>query len=183
MKYALLVACLLLTVLLQESETEDPKLPIPLDEISERGVMGKLGVPLGTSIAIEAQIIDGNTLRKKSTVSTYLLRVTHVDGQKLERTRDMRFGVFPLSFDFQKMPLASTHSGFNKLLDEINTQPLTKRERIEKKKDYVGTVVKLWCYETGGYVGTPDNLPEGIGGWPDTGFHFSPRLLVLKLVE
>ena len=173
----------LVMALFQDAGQKDPKPPITLSEISERGVVGKLGVPLGTSVAIQAEIVDGGALRRKSTVSSYLLHVTHVDGKKLERPLNMNFYVFPLTFDFRKLPLASSHSRFDKVLDDVNERALTREERMAKKRDYIGSVVNLAAYETGGYTGIPLTLPEGVIAWPDTGFHFAPQLIVLKSLE
>ena len=183
MKSTLAAMALLMMTLHQGVEHKDSKPPISLAEISERGVVGSLGVPLGTSVAIQAEIIDGRSLRTKSTVSIYLLRVTHVEGKKLERPINMRFDVFPLTFDFEKLPLASSHHGFKKLLNEISEKPLTPQEHAAQKDAYVGKIVKLTGYETGGYTGIPHNLPDEIPAWPDAGFHFSPQLIILKSLE
>jgi hypothetical protein len=183
MNYTLASLAVLMMTFLQDVEHRDSNPPISLTEISERGVIGNLGVPLGTSVAIQAEIIDGRSLRTKSTVSIYLLRVTHIEGKKLERPKNMRFDVFPLTFDFEKLTLASSHHGFNKLLDEINEKQLTPKKRAAQKDNYVGKIVKLAGYETGGYRGIPHKLPDGIPAWPDTGFHFSPQLIILKSLE
>ena len=183
MKYTLAALLVLMMAFLQDVKQRDSKPPISLSEISERGVIGNLGFPLGTSVTIQAEIIDGKTLRTKSTVSAYLLRVTHIEGEKLERPKNMRFYVFPLTFDLEKLPLASSHHRFDKLLDKMNEKPLTPKERAAKKSNYVGRIVKLAAYETGGYTGIPHTLPEGVPAWPGTGFHFAPQLIILKSLE
>ncbi len=63
MKYTLAVLALLMMTLLQDAKHRDSQPPISLTEISERGVIGNLGVPLGTSVSIQAEIIDGRSLR------------------------------------------------------------------------------------------------------------------------
>ena len=72
----------------QDQPTESP---ITLEELNRRNVVGNLGLPLGTAVDIEAEVVSGRSLRQKGYDSLYLLKVTHVDGKELNVPPLMQF--------------------------------------------------------------------------------------------
>jgi len=67
--------------------------PVKPEELHRRSVVGRVGLPLGTAVEVEAEIISGTSLRRKESDSHDLLKVTHIDGRKVETPPVMRFSV------------------------------------------------------------------------------------------
>lgn len=148
--------------------------PLTLDDL-DRPVIGRLGVPLGTSVEIVAEIVDGDTIGNKASQGTYLLRVTEIDGKPPSKPVVMSFSVRN-SFSVR---LANDDFDLCKLKTGQTTGSLNSDQIAVLKKDYVGSSVKLGVYERGGYSGIPDSLPDGTLEWQDHGFGFSTWLEVL----
>ncbi len=151
------------------------KQPIHVDELNERPVIGKLGVPLGTVTEIKAQIVAGDELRMKAYQGIYLLKVTHVAGVKLNKPPLLRFSVSP----FVDVSVASDHFDLYEMKNGKKAGSLESEQIKELEKGYVGKTVRLVVCEYGSFHGQPDKLPKDYPTLPDVGFHFSTSLDVV----
>lgn len=148
---------------------------ITAGELSDRPVIGRLGVPLGTVTEIQAEIFAGRELRQKRYMSDYLLKVTHVAGKELARTRLLKFSV-PRIADVN---LAANPFDLYELRNGKRATGLDDAQIVRLEEGYVGKTVRLVVYETGGFSGIPRNMPEGVTSWADVSFSFSTSLVVL----
>ncbi len=142
---------------------------------SGRAAIGKLGVPFGDAVEIRATIVAGSETRRKQYQSSYLLRVSEVDGRPLSQPQLMEFCV-P---GFVSAKLANDDFDLYTLKTGKKTGSLDSAQIEELQKGYVGKTVRLAVYETGGYSGIPANLPSDVPVWQDHGFGFSSSLIVL----
>jgi len=117
---------------------------ITVADLNERGVVGRLGVPLGTVVQITATLIDGRELHDKEHQSDRLLKVTRVDGQDLREAQILEFRPHPTA---------------NVSLEDVAT----------------GSSRRLLVYESGGFSGIPQKLPEEVSAWQDHSFSFGTR--------
>ncbi len=164
------------TVLGQERSDEPP---ITLEELDRRTVIGKLGLPLGTVVEIDAEITAGSELRLKGYQSLYLLNVTHVDGKKLNAPPLLRFSI-PR---FASVKLANHTFSLYEMKHGTKARSLDSSQIAELEKDYVGRSVRLVVYEVGSFHGAPNDLPKDVPEWADFGFHFSTSLIALAQRE
>lgn len=146
-----------------------------LSSLTERPVVGALGVPLGTVTEIRARVVAGRELRAKAYEGAYLLRVMEVDGRPLAPPPVMEFHV-PR---FVSVKLASDHFALHELKTGSATGRLDSARIGELEKDYVGKEMRLVVYEVGEYSGIPGNLPADVPVWADRGFGFRTSLVVL----
>lgn len=157
-----------------QETTKEKERPIHVAELNERPVIGRLGLPLGTVTEIQAQIISGAALRRKRDSSSYLLKVTHVAGDKLENAPILRFSVPTF-----RVKLANSNFDLYELKHGKKARSLDSAQIEKLEKGYVGKTVRLVVYEVGGFYGMPENLPKDIPGWQDVGFGFSTSLVAL----
>lgn len=153
---------------------EAAKRPITLDELNSRQVVGALGKPLGTALEIDAKVIAGSELRMKQYATAYLLKVSHVDGKKLESPAVLRF-----STGFSNVKLANNHFSLYEMKHHKEAGSLDSSQIAELEKGYVGKSVRLAVYEVGGFRGRPTNLPDDAPLWADVGFHFDTSLVIV----
>jgi hypothetical protein len=153
---------------------EATKRRITLDELNTRQVVGALGKPLGTVVEIEAKVIAGSELRMKAYDGEYLLKVSHVDGKKLEEPVVLRFAT-----GFSVVKLANDHFSLYELKHYKKAKSLTSSQIDELEKDYVGKSVRLAVYEVGSFFGIPKGLPKDVITWAEPGFHFETSLVIL----
>ena len=176
MKNVLLaVAAILAFDAVAYSQEAVKKRPIQFDELNERPVIGKLGVPLGTAIDIQAQIVSGEALRRKEHAVDYLLKVTHVAGAKLEKAPLLKFGVYGAG----GAKIASNQFDLFELKKGKKTGRLDSVQIKELEKGYVGKTVRLLVCEYGSFNGVPNNLPKDFPSWAEPEFYFSTSLFVL----
>lgn len=140
--------------------------------VSERPVIGLLGLPLGTVAEIRATVVKGPY---KVDQGRYLLRVTEVNGKPLAGSPVLRFGVPPGG----RVTLPADRFELHELKAGRKVGQLEGAQIAEDEKGYVGKQVRLIAYETGGYSGIPDHLPDDVPVWQDTNFFFSTSLLVV----
>jgi hypothetical protein len=153
---------------------EAAKGPITLDELNNRQVVGTLGKPLGTVVEIEAKVIEGSELRLKQFDGEYLLRVTHVDGNKLDQPAVLQF-----STGFSVVELANDDFSLYELKHHKKASSLNSSQISELQKGYVGRSVRLAVYEVGSFRGVPKGLPKDVLTWADVSFHFDTSLVIL----
>lgn len=134
---------------------------------------------------IESIIISGDSLRMKGFAGQYLLKIVSLNGKELKSPPTMRFSVPGFAF----AEIASNQFALYKLKMHEEAKGLTSDEIKALEEGYVGKLVKLVAYESGGFSGIPefselpDDLPGLMPNWQDTMFHFSTHLIVLKQYE
>lgn len=153
--------------------------PITLEELNRRNVVGRLGLPLGTPVEIQAEVVAGRSLRMKAYASMYLLKVLKVNGKSMNDTPLMPF----YTLGFVNVDLANEAFALYTMKHGTKVTRLNSSEIAELEKGYVGKKVRLVVYEVGCFKGIPKNLPEDAPIWQDTGFHFHTSLTVLKEIR
>jgi len=178
MKPTALLVCIGLVIAAGSAYGQDKPIesPITLEELNRRNVVGKLGLPLGTAVEIEAEVVSGQSLRMKGYDSLYLLKVTHVDGMELGKPPLMRFFV-P---GFASVKLANHTLALYELTHGTKAKSLDSSQVAELEIGYVGKAVRLVVYEAGNFSGIPSGLPEDVPVWADFAFHFSTSLTLLN---
>src|SRR3569832_1483323 len=89
------------------AEHPEPRRPHDVGELEAAALpVGRLGLPLGTVVPIEAVIIDGSTAAIKKYDGMYLLRIESVQGRKPAKPFPMVFeshieGLPTNTFDLQ----------------------------------------------------------------------------------
>ena len=59
--------------------------PLPLADVVDRGVVGTLGVRLGTVVVVQGQLVRNSTESKRFYDEPFLLQVDTVDGHTLDK--------------------------------------------------------------------------------------------------
>lgn len=149
--------------------------PISIEELNARPIIGELGVPLGTVAEVDAVVVSGDEIRSKASSGTYLLKITHVDGNKLNEHRLMPFFVQA----FAPVQLASNTFELYELKHGKKARSLGHDQIEEMEKGYVGKSIRLAVYEAGSFAGMPAKLPKDVPVWQDKGFRFATSLTVL----
>lgn len=139
----LLTSILIVAVTLPlNAQDETKRNPITAEELNQRTVVGQLGLPLGTATEIDAEIVSGNSLRVKRYHSRYLLKVTHVAGNKRNKDITLEFYV-P---GFASVGIASDTFALYELKNDKKTERLNSEQIAELEKGYVGKSVRLVVY-------------------------------------
>lgn len=148
---------------------KDNRKSISVDELNNLKIIGKLGIPLGLAVAMEATVVAGEG---KSESGRYFLKVTSVAGKILKEPVTMRFrsanpgDPFPADgFELYKQKTGKT------------TGALSGDVQKSLEKDYVGSEVKFLGLESGFFSGTPEGLPDP-GAWQGHNFQFVSELVV-----
>ena len=148
---------------------------IRVEDLNARPVVGRLGLPLGTAVEVEATVVPGNALRVKNYASRYLLSVSRVNGKPLPAARMMEFSV-P---SFVQVGLARDAFALYEMKTGRKAESLGLEQIGPLEQDYVGAKRRLVVYEVGAFEGTPRNLPPDVPTGADVGFGFTSSLVVL----
>ena len=154
---------------------EKAVMSISTEALNRISVIGKLGIPLGEVATVKATIVDGDALRTKADMGSYLLRVAEVNGVKLKAEPILDFTLASGS----RMKLAKDNFELYELKTGKKTGELTGLETKKLKQNYVGKTLSLQVYELGGFSGMPKNLPQEVTAWPDRGSRNSMTCLDL----
>lgn len=73
-----------------------PKRPVPLKDIRERGVEGTLGPRLGTIVDVSGEVVANDSRAKADASEPFFLRIEEVDGVRLEAPRSFSSTAMPL---------------------------------------------------------------------------------------
>ncbi len=150
--------------------------PIPLKELRNRDVVGRLGLPLGTATEVEAEVVSGDSTRRLADRSRYLLRVTHVDGKELADSALMHFEL-P---GFASVKLANDHWSLLEMKQGKEAEKqLDTAQLVQLEQGYVGKRIRLAVYEAGKFDGLPKRLPKDFQNLQGYQFRFSTFLVVL----
>jgi hypothetical protein len=109
-------------------QDEDSGVAISYSDIQTHGVIGQLGLKLGTVTNVSGTIISGGELRTKAADGRYFLKISHVDQKQLNS---------PLILGFHIPPWVNV-----KLASDSN----------------VGQKVELMAFEEGEFTGLPGGL-------------------------
>lgn len=140
-------------------------------------VHGRLGKRLGTIVTVDAEIIRGADIDSKRYRSLYLLKVTHVDGKPLPAAPFFRFDMYSFA------PVGQiAKDGFELYERKHGMRPgaLDSNTLRELETGYVGSKHRFQVFETGQFVGSPDEVQEIIGAFADVDFHFATSLMLLS---
>ncbi|MCX7010589.1 MAG: hypothetical protein NTY53_25650, partial [Kiritimatiellaeota bacterium] len=112
---------------------------------SRVAVIGRLGVPIGQAVEIEAVVIAGRELGEKAYQSDYLLKVTQVAGRPLTNPPLFRFK----THSWDHVPLAGDTFALYELKTGRKTGSLDDKQITELERGYVASSVRLLAYEEG----------------------------------
>ena len=82
-----LIVFILVTCILVYGEgvpSTEPSNPIPLSELHERGVAGRLGPRMGTIVEVTGTVVENESKMKADVSEPFFLRVEEVNGQTLQ---------------------------------------------------------------------------------------------------
>ena len=156
------------------THTTQPSADIPISQLRSAEVIGDLGIPLGTVAEIRATVFAGRELRLKRYASVYLLRVTSVNGRKLEHPVLIEFRA---GSEWTELPLVHNSFELYEMKKGVKASSLDDDEEQQLEKDYVGREFRLIVYETGRFDGLPDAQALMMASH---GFSFSNYLIVLR---
>jgi len=170
----------------------------PVTEVDWRSIgygvaiIGKLGVPLGEMVEIEAVIVSGRVVQpeSKSLQSAYLLRVEKVGAQVLPIPQLAMFATWD-----SEVSLPRDAFGLFERKEGRKAGSLSRSQIEELERDYLGRRLRLLVFEEGSFDGyPPSGLPEdqrvifqkieepGLSPnqpWP----RFRPLIKVLRVIE
>ncbi len=173
---SLLVVCLVIGTLAQSQEPAAVKKSITVSALNEMDVIGKLGIPLGEVVEVQAVIVSGSKIGAKELEGKFLLRIESINDKSLEKPTVERFRVLP----FSGAEIANDHFDLYELKTGKKTGRLDSNQIKELEKDYVSKKVKLLVYESGSFEGMPNKLPDDAPLVQATDFRFRTHLMVLK---
>lgn len=150
-------------------------MPITLEELNRRNVVGNLGLPLGTTVEIEAEVVSGRSLQRKGYESLYLLKVMHVDGKELTTPAVMEFSSKLAAIELPNNTFALYEAKHGTKVNSLDSSQIRDLEI-----GFIGKRVRLVVYEVGSFDGIPNPLPPDVPLWADWGFQFSTSLIVLS---
>ncbi len=141
-------------------------------------IRGRLGIPLGHAVEIEAQVVLNLSAGEKDDVHNYRLKVTEIGTNVMANPPVCPF--WDKSSSNQKLANDGLSLYELKMGHPVNGV-LWTTELEELERDYIGRSYRLLVYETGCFQGIPRNLPKGYFVWQDRGFRFDTNLIVLQV--
>lgn len=177
MKAAMSMFLLFAMAALMADDAAEKTINIDSRAIGERvKIIGLLGFPLGEVISFSGLIVAGNH-ELKAEQSSYLIKVSVVDGKRLAIPQVMKFKVSssanaPLPVDAFEL----YERKYGKKAESLSSDMIAQIE-----KGYLGSFVSGIAYETGEFSGIPRNLPKDFPVWQDHSFHFSTCLVVMRI--
>ncbi|MCQ4141792.1 hypothetical protein [Chryseobacterium sp. EO14] len=138
-------------------------------------IVPALNVPFGTIVPMEVKIIDGDSYHIKATEGSYLLEISSINNKTLNEK-------ITLNFQDESGKLASDNFEFYEILYNKKAEIITEDTIKIIKNNFVGKTYKINTYESGSFVGIPDDynkysISQG------TKFHFQSYLIILKAEE
>lgn len=110
----------------------------------------KLAFPFGTLVKLKFEIIDGASLKQKSLDGIYMMKIKEVNGNSLKEPFTLEFidetGEFP----------TENFALYKKIHRREAENDLSSDEIKKMEKDYVGKTFIVLAYESGKFVGTPE---------------------------
>ena len=90
----------------------EPAKPIPVSDLQDHQVIGRLGHPLGTIIVVEGVVADGSYTKAKGDHGRTLLRVHAVNGKRLAEEQVFHFGSLLERVEKPKVGTRFKYSGY-----------------------------------------------------------------------
>jgi len=140
---------------------------------SKISITTKLGIPFGTIAKLKAEIYDGNSLHMKAYEGVYLLKINYVNDKLIKKTILLRF-------TDETKTLANDDFGLYKLIYKKEADSLMGLQINKMKEKYVGKKLTLMAYETGQFIGIPQNYFHYRPIRADVGFYFEHYLIVVS---
>jgi hypothetical protein len=145
---------------------------------SSTPVIGVLGVPLGTVVEVEAEIVAEPEphVPPEAHLWRFFLRIHKVNGEDAQDCTPISFSTYGLvGWSEDPAPLSLMSFEMTRKRDR---QTAEEREAIRVR--FVGRKYRLFVYETGGFYGLPvESTPMHIEDGSGERFRFQPRLSVL----
>jgi UDP-glucose 6-dehydrogenase len=132
----------------------------------------KLGIPFGTIAKLEAEIYDGYNFHDKGHEDMYLLKINSINGKIIK-------GILILPFDDETKTLANDVFSLYELIYKKKADEISEAQLAKMKKQYVGKKVTIMAYETGDFIGMPQNYQKYRLIRQDRGFIFMHNLIVV----
>lgn len=156
----LLVHVLCVGTFLRAAEPQN----VPIEQLGKTfQLVGQLQEPLGDVIRVEGVVVEGPI---KGNEGGPNLRVQRIQGRAIQR--DIQIPLSPYFYEWGQKSVEVSEKGFKE-----GKAPLPKLK--------VGKTYEFEGYETGEYVGIPDNAFSGAGIMlQTTGHYFRTRLAVYK---
>jgi hypothetical protein len=174
MKPLLFITLLLVNLKLSAQESRPDSSYIDYKDLySKVKIVGKLGQPLGTIMEIKCRIVDDKPSYRLHK-GIYQLNILEINKKPVTEKIISEFedetGNLP-AYDF----------ALYKFLYKKDTGILNS-DMVEKmNKEYVGKEFTLFAYETGSYVGLPDNYYKYAPMRNGTSFYFKTFLIVISI--
>jgi hypothetical protein len=140
-------------------------------------VVGRLGVPLGWAVRVEAVVVDGKSTGEKEFFSDYLLDIISING----RTQQV-----PLRMTFSDRTYQMPRNHFERYKDvEGHSTGTLDSETIDRiNKGYVGNRYDLLIYEEGYFTGPRLSLlPKDIMTGQGEGYGFNTSVCIRKVYK
>ena len=90
----------------------EPARPIPVSDLHDRQVIGRLDHPLGTIVVVEGVVADGSYTKAKGDDGHTLLRVQAVNGKRLAEEQVFHFGALLDRVEKPKVGTTYKYSGY-----------------------------------------------------------------------
>lgn len=173
MRYFLTIIFILTCSWTKSQEVPISGLPVGSPKIT---LTAKLGIPFGTIAKVEAQIFDGASLHSMGYQNVYLLKINYVNDKLIKENLLMEF-------TDDTGTLAHEDFGLYELIYKKKTEEITEEQLKKMKEKYVGKKLVLMAYETGEFVGLPDNYLKYMPITQDFGFSFQHHLVVVAVLK
>lgn len=132
----------------------------------------RLTIPFGTIAKMEVEVVDGEALQQKALQGSFLFKVKTVDSVQLAEPVIIEFkdetGDFPGNL-----------FALYKYLYHKKAGTIAAKQAKKLKKEYVGKTFTIVAYETGGFVGLPDDYFDYQPVKQDYSFHFRQYMVVV----
>jgi hypothetical protein len=139
---------------------------------SSHSIKELLNHPFGTLLKLSVQIIDGDSSDSKGLAGSFVFRVDGINGIAFSD---------PIIMEFQdetdKFPNNVIELSKYLYSDDRGTSSFDAE--IEMKKKYVGKQFNIIAYETGAFLGVPDDYFKYQPIRQDVGFGFKNYLIVI----
>lgn len=169
MKFKIFII-ILFCLIISSCKTSSYNLGNPKSQIKEI-----LGYPFGTVLEMEVEVVDGDNLGYKDYMGKYLFRVKKVENKIIKDSIVMYFEDLLLGDRFP-----NNHFKLYKHLYGEEAGMLTGKQIQEMERQYVGKTFRIAAYESGRFIGLPDNyLNYHRMPMSAPGFHFSNHLVIV----
>ena len=144
----------------------------PRVDSSKSNIMTMLNVPFGTISKLNIEIYDGDKLQRKEYEGVFLFKINSINDKLLNDTLLMTFIDETGYFAKDKFEL-------HKLTNVKNVNSPSSKELDKVKEKYVGNKFTLMAYESGQFIGLPQDYFKYRPIRANRNFHFQNYLVVV----